>query len=305
MPKTAIIPIDYHSIQSLIDFKKTILLFDKIVIEEQSLGLARSIAELAMRHVSVDKTNFDFNNQNIDFLLTQGLIEIDSINKPISVTVDSLDDIFIKEAATKWRDTNRFLSELKTGKNQEATLTVLMDSIKQLPTIFARAISIRLRNEGVESYPVFDTVPNYDNIGKKETILKFLLSKMPVPSDETSWEQIFDFRNDTTTSSKYNALIHWVNKISKGEATLSEIEDEYNYLYSDYVEQFKIHRMKYKLRGLEIFVCMALDLVGNPIAPTGISAFRIFQSEVKLLEAESKFTGREISYIHKATETFG
>lgn len=307
MPKSAIIPINYHSIQQPVDFKRAILLFDKIILEEQSLGLAREFAGSVIKQGIIDKTHFDFNNQNIEFLAKEGLLEFETINKPISVSIDTPEAKYMESVTSEWTDINRLMVELKEKQDKRGVLVELMNKIKELPNSFARAICIRLTQEGSESFPIFEAVPNYTSAGKKEQVLNFFLSKIPTPEDNTSWENILDFKNDANTKNKYNALINWVNKVAKEESNLNEIEDEYNYLYSDYVEQFKIHKMKYKLSNLEIIACLGFDFIAGNLGISSVktTAFRFWQSEMNLLEAESKFSGKEIAFIYKANEKFG
>ncbi len=307
MPKSAIIPVSYHSIQLPIDLKRVILLFDKIILEEHSLGLAREFAGSVIKQGIIDKTYFDFNNQNIDFLAKQGLLEFETINKPITVFVDTPEATYIESVSLEWREINRLLVGLREKPEKRLVLVELMNKIKELPNLLARAICIRLTQEGLDSFPIFQAEPNYNLAGKKEQVLNFFLSKIPTPEDSTSWENILDFKNDISTKNKYNALINWVNKIAKKESNLNEIEDEYNYLYSDYVEQFKLHKMKYKLSNLEIIACLGFDFIaGNlGISSAKTAAFRFWQSEMNLLESESKFSGKEIAYIHKINQKFG
>jgi uncharacterized protein YnzC (UPF0291/DUF896 family) len=305
MSKIAVIPINYHSIQLPIDFKRAILLFDKIILEEQSLGLARQFAGNAIKKGAANGINFEFNNQNIDYLLSSGFVEFETINKVISVSIDTPEERYMESLKDRHSRITTLMIELKYQQNKSNTLIELMDELKRLPNSFARAISIRLNNDGLESFPIFDEEPNY-TFGKKEKVLKFILSKIPSPSDDTSWEKIMDFKNDDNTKNKYNALINWVNKTSKGESYLNEIEDEYNYLYSDYLEQYRFHKMKHKLTSLEIIATLGFNFIAGNLGISSLktSAFRLWQSEMNLLESESKFTGKEIAYIHKVNQKF-
>lgn len=307
MPKSAIIPINYHSIQLPVDFKRAILLFDKVILEEQSLGLAREFAGSVIKQGIIDRTHFDFNNQNIEFLTKEGLLEFETINKPISVSLETPEAKYIESVTSEWLDINRLMVELKKKQDKRDVLVELMNKIKELPNSFARAISIRLTQEGSDAFPIFQVEPNYNSVGKKEQVLNFFLSKIPTPEDNTSWESIIDFKSDASTQNKYNALINWVNKTAKGQFNLNEIEDEYNSLYSGYLEQYRIHKMKYKLSNLEIIACLGIDFIAGNIGFSSVktAVFRLWQSEMNLLEAESIFSGREIAYIHKVNEKFG
>ena len=229
MSKQAILAIDYHNIQQPLNLKRKILLFDKIIIEEQSLGLAKIFVNYTP---SRNLENFKFNNQEIDFLTAEGYLNIETINKPINVKIDSEEANFMESLRNESEEINTLLGALKSNPSSD-TLTKLMGKIKKLPTNLARALGIRLRDEGLEAYPVFDHEPHYDLFGKKEDVLKFLLKQIPEPDNSVSWEQIIDFRNDPDTMKKYYALIKWVNDVSKKGFSINEIEEEYKYLYFD------------------------------------------------------------------------
>ena len=59
--------------------------------------------------------------------------------------------------------------------------------------------------------------------------------------------------------------------------------------------------MKYKLTNLEIIACLGFDFIAGNLGVSSISTttFRLWESEMNLLEAESRFPGKEIAYIHK------
>jgi len=50
-----------------------------------------------------------------------------------------------------------------------------------------------------------------------------------------------------------------------------EIQDEYSYLYHDYLNQFRIHKIKSKQSILEILVTAAIDVLAGQLNAGGIS----------------------------------
>ncbi len=301
MSKQAILAIDYHNIQQPLNLKRQILLFDKIIVEEQSLGLAKTFVNYTPNR---NLESFKFNNQEIDFLGAEGYLSIETINRPINVKIDSDEEKFMETLRNESEEINTLLAVLKANPSS-GTLTKLMGIIKKLPTSFARALGIRLREEGNDAYPVFDDEPDYTSSGKKEDVLKFLLKQIPEPDDSVSWEQIIDFRNDPDTMKKYYALIKWVNDVSQKEFNTNEIEEEYQYLYHDYSEQYRIHKMKHKQGIIEVLVTAAVDVFIHNLGAGHISSslFALWKHQLNLLEAEAKFTGREVAYIYKLEQT--
>ena len=306
MDKQAILPIDYHSIQLPLNLKQLVLLFDKIVLEEQTLALARTFVTFIAGQGNNDLTNYHFNNQNIDFLANAGIVAFETINKPITVKTGSPEALFMDNTVREWQAVKSSVAALKATVNKGASLFDLMTRIKKLPVSFARSISIRLREEGFDAYPVFDQEPNYSEAGKKEQVFKFALSKIPQPDDGVSWEQIIDFKKDPNTMLKYYALIKWVNEVARENFTLSEIEEEYRYLYHDYAEQYRIHKMKYNQGLIEILISAAIDTLSASLGVGLVrtSLFSIWKNNISLLESEAKLSGREIAYIYKAQQIF-
>lgn len=108
---------------------------------------------------------------------------------------------------------------------------------------------------------------------------------------------------------KYFALINWINKVSVSSASISDIEDEYRLLYSNYMIAFKLHKMKYSSKSLGIFVTMADNFTSSLLRGKIFSAIHglldIRTVKVTLLEEERKLPGREIAYIYHADQKFG
>jgi hypothetical protein len=88
---------------------------------------------------------------------------------------------------------------------------------------------------------------------------------------------------------------------------MNDIIDKYEYLYSEYVKAFRLHKMKYKTSLIELLIpAGAALLTGQPI-----SAFRLASDFIKLklvsinlLEEEAKLSGKEIAYIYRTNEDF-
>ncbi|MNE25352.1 hypothetical protein D3C80_1186790 [compost metagenome] len=104
------------------------------------------------------------------------------------------------------------------------------------------------------------------------------------------------------------ALINWINRTSNSNSKISEIKEEYDYLYSEYIKQFNLHKMKYNNSKLEVIVNATVNFVTNVATGNYISSIKdLFQFNIKnasLLQEESKLTGKEIAYIFHAKETF-
>ena len=313
MNKQGIIGIGFQDIIRPISFKKKLLLFDKLIVVEETLKMARQLVSLVSQGKNFDDTNYVFNNQTIDFLGKEGLLEFAKINNPIikdfrnyeSKTKEEVEAV-IGEIKKITLEAEKLRDKLKSLVEKNNFLEIIPDLATTFSSNFPRLISLKINFEGLESYPLFTKDPLYENIGKKETVLKFILNQLPEPDDSVSLDQLLEFRKDPNTLRKYYALVKWVNEVAKKDFNLHEIQDEYNYLYHEYVEHFKIRNIKSKQGMLEIFVTASIDVLSGQLSVGGVSTslFSLWKHNLNLLEAESNFTGKEIAYIHKTEEKF-
>jgi hypothetical protein len=156
-------------------------------------------------------------------------------------------------------------------------------------------------------FPILYSSEGFINGDKKVDVFKFVLENIPEPEENTSWEQIIDFRNDEETRLKYLALINWINEISKSSYSVGEIKDKYEYLYLDYKKNYERHRMKSKMGIMEILTAAGIALLSSNI-PTALTAashlFKFGKSTLELFTEEGKIPGKEIAYIYKTKQEF-
>jgi len=132
---------------------------------------------------------------------------------------------------------------------------------------------------------------------KKSSVIQFLLNDIPEPDINTPWEQIVDFRSDENVKNKYLALINWIKKVSNSSVSLSDIKEEYEYLYDDYIKPLKLHKLKYNNTILELIVTDGAGMLLALQAGEFISSFKnllqINLSYIKLMEEESKIPAKK------------
>jgi hypothetical protein len=305
MFKAGLIYIDYNRLLERIDLKNLYLMFHKLCIVSPINRILGSDSEEIQ--ISVERLKEDISNnigdtqialkniEDISFLHEQGFIEYPYpfFILPASTLPDQkVSDMEIIEDIPK-ENMIDFLRDCK-----------LVD-IKEDPGLFLRLL-VHQKKDKEDLYPLLNIFPKELDTHKKSEVLKFILSNFPQPNKDMSWDQLKDFKSDPDTMRKYYALTKWVNDVSKKDLQLHEIEDEYNYLYHEYSNQFRIHKLKYQHGFLEIITTAAIDIISGQLGVTGISTsiFNIWKQNINLLEAETKFTGREVAYIYKAKETF-
>lgn len=161
---------------------------------------------------------------------------------------------------------------------------------------------------GNEYYPILKSSHNLYSQKRKDEVVQFILNDIPSPDENTSWENIIEFRSDPDVRNRYLALINWINKTSTSSLTMNDIKDEYEYLYDEYIRAFKLHKMKYHNSTLEIIVSSGIDLILSLATGQLISAaknlFQIRSTKISLLQEEQNLPGKEIAYIYHTNQTF-
>jgi hypothetical protein len=102
--------------------------------------------------------------------------------------------------------------------------------------------------------------------------------------------------------------MNWINKAANSNLKLSELKDEYDFLYSEYIQQFKLHKMKSTNSRLEIIFSSTINFLANVASGNYTSSIKdLFQFNIKtatLLQEESKIPGKEIAYIFHTKDKF-
>ncbi|MGJ1193501.1 hypothetical protein [Sphingobacterium siyangense] len=248
-----------------------------------------------------------------EFLKDNNVVEVypyfkekfDQQDEEILELTKKLEELFRKERLDKSsKISNPTQEELEEMKREYFHHFFLTHDI----SIRLDTLHLRKLNEFSEYYPLLRTIDTLRSNERKTQIIQFILNDIPTPSSDTSWDHIIEFRTDEDVKNKYLALINWINRTSNSNSKISEIKEEYDYLYSEYIKQFNLHKMKYNNSKLEVIVNATVNFVTNVATGNYISSIKdLFQFNIKnasLLQEESKLTGKEIAYIFHAKETF-
>ena len=244
-----------------------------------------------------NENNYFDNLDNIEILLDAGHIEV--IN--LEYAYNCISNITIKHSTDALsQDIKKTFPIPESYRNAYECTGFITDLRTRLLTLVQQV------GYDEDIYPIL-LFPFQNNIAvKKKQVLNFILSKIPEPTERISWEHLREFKSDPDTMRRYYALIKWINDVARKDFNLNEIEEEYNFLYHEYANQYKIHKLKHNLGTIEIFVTAAIDCLSGQmgIGKISTSLFSIWKQNLSFSEAETKFTGREVAYIHKANEKF-
>jgi hypothetical protein len=132
-------------------------------------------------------------------------------------------------------------------------------------------------------------------------VLEVVLSKLPVPDENVSWQQIVDYRSDPDSAARFTALRVWMQDISRQDYTKNEISERIDHLLHEYEMHLKFHKLKYAHSGMRIFVTAAADIIENVVklnfGKIAETMFSLNEKKIELYEAELQAPGREIAYL--------
>lgn len=184
---------------------------------------------------------------------------------------------------------------------------------------YTRAVSIELREtKGLDTYPVLlknPPPPKHSESATSSDVIEVALNALPIPDENTTWEQIFEFRLDPDSRHKFLALKNWANDVAKTSIRANEVTERLEYLIGDYRRHMENHKIKTKLATIRTIVLAEIGLMtsgwlsglGAIPAIAGMLAaplYSIKQMRVSLLDEEGKAPGKEIAYIIKAQQEF-
>jgi hypothetical protein len=223
-------------------------------------------------------------------------------------------------------ETMNLLEELKNcfGENVDGLIKLIESEEFKLNLVLAsdysvRGISIELRLlEGLDTYPMLlGSIPPAKQFQSTSVgdVVEITFKALPVPEENTPWEDIVNFRKEPEAQKKFLALRNWINEVARMKLSPNEVTDKLEALISEYREYMERHKIKTRFDTLKTIVVTETGFITSGWL-TGLGAlpgiigmvvtplYSIKQGRIALLEKELEAPGREIAYIVKAKETF-
>jgi hypothetical protein len=295
MSKKGVVNLTYPA--DKLDLKRMAISFDKLYINKAYIPYSKpkNISEIV-------SSKFEKIANDIEVMRKNDIVEVyeyDTMSYKDLALEEAQD--FVKKMVSKhphWNKENIF-EELQKEVITSDFLYGVGDTLARIES------SILKREQNINAVPILYSSNSFISGTKKNQVISFVVKKMPLPNRETPWEQILEFRTDIDSRTKYLELINWINNVSLSNKSVTEIEDEFEYLYDQYIRHYKLHKMKSDLTAIEIFVSVGLDMISTVHSVNMIKElFNFRKSRVSLLEDELKLPGKEIAYIYKANEMF-
>lgn len=209
-----------------------------------------------------------------------------------------------KEAKEEWSNllenpkSNRIGDKIPPNKVFDLQVKMAMYEIRGTCTY--------LRGQGHNAFPLIPI--SETKLDQKETVMKVVLKKLPVISQETCSERIIEFKSNPDSQGALSGLRTWVSEVSRGDLATNEIEDKLDYLLYRYRKALELHELKYSTGTLEVVIVTIAEVLENIAkfkwGELAQNLFSLQKKEIEFKIAEQQIPGNEISYIIKANEFF-
>jgi hypothetical protein len=310
MAKNIIFP--YVTFNRFVDealIKKLSLFYEKIYIGDGRLSIISDVSKLEMNE---ENQSLFYENAVWSFLKDNNIVKtypyfkekFEGQDKEVQELTTQLEKLFQKERTKGNFPKNPKKEQLALMKREYFNHFFLTHDI----SIRLDTLHLRKLDEFSEYYPLLRTYDTLKSDDKKNQVIQFVLNDIPEPDCNTSWDHIIEFRTDEEIRNKYLSLTNWINKVSNSNLKLSEIKEEYDFLYSEYIKHFKLHKMKINNSKLEVIVNSTTNFLMNIATGNYVSSIKdLFQFNIKnanLLQEEAKLPGKEVAYIFHSNEKF-
>lgn len=305
MAKSIVFP--YHTFTQFVDepmLKKLTLMFNDIYISDGKLNI---VFDDKISTSNPGYESLKYERAVWEFLLENKIVKLYPYPKEKFDNPNECPEK--KELIELYADLHHNKIKIAAGNDAESQKQAALIRFFMLSDISTRLDSIQLRNsQEKDFFPILKTFNTFQKPNKKSAVVQFLLNDIPEPDITTPWEKIIDFRNDEDARNKYLALMNWVNKASMSQLSLNDLQEEYEFLYSEYIKHIKIHKLKYNNSLLEILVNAGAGLLMAFQSGEFVGAiknlFTMNVTHAKLMEEESKLPGKEVAYIYHVKEKF-
>lgn len=291
--------------------KQQTLLFDQIGILQldeiyQFVSTLKSYPDSTSKFSDVLRSELEYLEQN-------GIIFNLTLSQELSA--EAANSFFTSHSRESDAEVSELLTKIMKRQKIETKsfedLSNRLDSLKERDALILRLLSLVMEKTRkasvVTTLPYTEYLSNIPNSNKSD-VAQIIMDKLPLPNDETPWEQIIDYRNDTETQSQLLSLRRWISKISSQNLPPAEIEEEFESLTNDFQKHMNFHKMKANTETLEVMVKAPLEIIENLVklkfSKIPEPLFALKKRQINLMEAELNAPGREVAYMIKTQETF-
>lgn len=234
---------------------------------------------------------------NLLFLIDKKkFVELKSLIKPGDILMDETDLKLANYTMALKNDRDQLSSDDEEKSNE------LFWELDELDT----RLWCNVANSSNEEIFVTPSLKNTNTFELKETTKQKAYSiihgLIPLPVENTPWEKILDFNNDSESKRKLFALKNWINELPDN-IKADELNDKIQHLLYEYKESLKRHKISSKVSSFKTIVnsvpTAISELLRLRFDKALIAFFLIAEQEVnfKKYDEKEKLKGNELAYI--------
>ncbi|MGG9971047.1 hypothetical protein ACQ33O_04555 [Ferruginibacter sp. SUN002] len=299
------------------ELKRNLLLFDKVCLPlfEIDFAYLSDLWDLPGYYERYCRFKILMDKNYLVKPVHHSEISNESIDKSLKKAIEKS-----KEAPKQFMNTLIYEAYLRGGVNEynrkliESKLDTIRQSYEKNKVdalewmereIRLNSIYYSLKKDSATCIPLLSSINSFKKGSdtKKQEVHRIVLNRMPLPSADVSWEHIIEYKSDESSRNKFLALKNWINNVASSNKSISEIEDELEYLLSEYEKDLQLHNLKYTYGFFQTICVGIIELFTEPKKLVE-RLFNVYNQEIELMESENKFSGKEIAYIVKSNETF-
>jgi len=270
------------------DLKRDLLLYDKVGILD--------VKEL-YRIIEFQKDRERFNNipNEINFLIDKGLFT--DIGEMLTVN-----EVEMNDRDRELADYTMKLQGDSVKTNDIKEKNRLFWEWNELNTrLWSRIVNTN--NDAIYAVSYLSNLSSFElNNTTKEKAFSIIHKLLPLPTDDTPWEKILDFKEDNESKLKLLALKNFLNDLPS-DIRYDDLEDRIRYLTLKYEEALKRHKIETRLTKIKTIVTTIPEALTELVRlkfDKAIGAFfTIAEQQVNFskYEERSKLPGNELAYI--------
>ncbi|HKE60152.1 MAG TPA: hypothetical protein VKB46_25750 [Pyrinomonadaceae bacterium] len=183
-----------------------------------------------------------------------------------------------------------------------------MQTIRRVSVNTTRLFAIAVRKqENPDAYATVrsgdSSLDDDDQRPNKHDVLKIVVV-VPVPDEQTSWQQIIQYRNDPDSQGGFIELKEWMSDLARGAILEAEAQHKLESLLDQYRRVLQRHEIQINWAKLEAFVVASADYAQR-FAPFSASPlFWVEPRKLALLEGESTLPGSIVAFVTEAKSMF-
>jgi hypothetical protein len=285
--------------------KKRILLYDELWVPGVSSWIEKGHIEDPDVE-EIENRNDEELLASVAWLVTQGFIK----EPPVKLArgearsdaiVEALRKIY-SDAAKSYNKT--YATAMSAAKHAAA-------AIFNMDLAQTRAIAyVFWRDHQKRAFPVIfpfrEELAPASSVAKTQHVLSIVLKRLPDPRPDLPLEDIVAFKRDPETIEKFERFWRWTRKLAKGGEEIQELEEELDWLPTDYTRQVERASKKARYDRLKVWVTVPAETLENLIklrfGKIAATLIDLKKASIAAHEDEVKLPGGEIAYVKESIE---